>query len=63
MARSHAVYVMFVERRDWMNELMTDCLVRLQPEMVWGLKGAPVLRIYRYLPPLAMDGTDRTLYP
>lgn len=50
-ARSRPLYVMFVERRDWMNVLMVDCLERLQPEVVWGLEGAPVLRIYRYIPP------------
>jgi len=50
-ARSRPVYVMFVERRDWMNELMADCLGRLQPEVVWEIEGAPVLRIYRYVPP------------
>ena len=41
---------MFVERRDWMNELMVECLTRLEPEVVWSLDGAPVLSIYRYYP-------------
>ncbi len=50
-ARTWPLYVMFVERRDWMNELMLECLTRLEPEVVWGLDGAPVLRIYRYSPP------------
>lgn len=45
------VYVMFVERRDWANELMLDCLRHLEPEIVWALEDAPVLSIYRYSPP------------
>lgn len=50
-ARTRPLYVMFVERRDWMNELMLDCLRRLEPEAVWSLDGAPILRIYRWTPP------------
>ncbi len=50
-ARSRPLYVMFVERRDWMNELMRDCLERLEPEVAWRLEGEPVLAIYRYRPP------------
>ncbi len=49
-ARSRPLYVMFVERRDWMNELMRDCLERLTPEVEWQLEGEPVLAIYRYRP-------------
>ncbi len=49
-ARSRPLYVMFVERRDWMNELMHDCLERLEPEVEWQLEGEPVLAIYRYQP-------------
>lgn len=48
LAAREPVYVMFVERRDWMNELMAECLARLEPEVVWTLDGAPVLSIYRY---------------
>lgn len=51
VARRRVVYVMFVERRDWANELMFDCLRRLRPEVVWQLDGVPVLSIYRYRPP------------
>jgi hypothetical protein len=47
-ARSRPLYVMFVERRDWMNELMADCLTFLEPEVAWELDGEPVLAIYRY---------------
>ncbi|MCP3958617.1 MAG: hypothetical protein GY719_12260 [bacterium] len=47
-ARNRPVYVMFVERRDWMNELMRDCLENLEPEVEWQLEGEPVLAIYRY---------------
>lgn len=52
LARQRPVYVMFVERRDWLNELMVDCLRTLEPEVVWELDGAPVLSIYRYRWPL-----------
>jgi len=51
LAASAPVYVMFVERREWLNELMLDCLRDLEPEVVWEVDGAPVLRIYRYRPP------------
>lgn len=51
LARHGTVYVMFVERRDWANELMTDCLRYLEPEAVWRYDGEPVLAIYRYRPP------------
>lgn len=44
------LYVMFVPRRDWMNELMLDCLLYLEPEQVWTLEETPVLLIYRYGP-------------
>lgn len=52
-ARSRPLYVMFVERRDWMNELMRDCLERLEPEVEWQLEGEPVLAIYRYRPQIS----------
>ncbi len=42
LARQGTVYVMFVERRDWANELMVDCLTYLQPEVVWTNEGQPV---------------------
>jgi hypothetical protein len=48
LAQQRPVYVMFVERRDWLNQLMVDCLQTLEPEAVWELEGAPVLSIYRY---------------
>ena len=51
LASNGTVYVMFVERRDWANELMIDCLRHLQPEVVWTNEGEPVLSIYRYRPP------------
>ncbi len=50
-ARERPLYVMFVERRDWMNELMDDCLNHLQPVALWELEGEPVLAIYRYALP------------
>ena len=50
-ARKRPLYVMFVERRDWMNELMRDCLDHLEPEVEWQLDGEPVLAIYRYALP------------
>ncbi len=49
-SRSRLLYVMFVERRDWMNELMRDCLEHLEPEVEWQLEGEPVLAVYRYRP-------------
>lgn len=51
LAAREPVYVMFVDRRDWRNELTADCLARLEPATVWTLDGAPVLSIYRYEPP------------
>jgi hypothetical protein len=51
LARQRPVYVMFVERRDWANALMVDCLRGLQPEVSWELDGTPILAIYRYRPP------------
>ena len=50
LAAETPVYVMFVDRRAWRNELMVDCLVHLEPRVVWSLDGAPVLFIYRYDP-------------
>ncbi|MEO1366227.1 MAG: hypothetical protein AAFX50_03545 [Acidobacteriota bacterium] len=50
-ARKRPLYVMFVERRDWLNALMVDCLRRLEPVAVWDQDGVPVLYIYRYEPP------------
>jgi hypothetical protein len=52
LAQERPVYVMFVERRDWLNLLMVDCLRTLEPEVAWNLDGAPVLSIYRYRWPL-----------
>lgn len=50
LAAEAPVYVMFVDRRAWRNELMVDCLVHLEPQVVWSLDGAPVLFVYRYDP-------------
>lgn len=50
LAAEAPVYVMFVDRRPWRNELMVDCLAHLEPQVVWTLGGAPVLFIYRYDP-------------
>lgn len=52
-ALDRPLYVMFVERRDWLNLLMVDCLRYLQPEVSWQLDGGNVLAIYRYPPELA----------
>ena len=57
------LYVMFVERRDWMNALMADCLQRLEPEVVWELDGAPILRIYRYQPAFRPPPVDEDTNP
>ena len=48
VAAERPVYVMFVPRADWMNQLALDCMQRLQPEHAFMLDGAPVLLIYRY---------------
>ena len=45
---SRPVYVMFVDRRDWINEIMVDCMVNLEPEVTFDYDGVPVLRVYRY---------------
>lgn len=50
LAAEAPVYVMFVDRRSWRNELMVDCLAHLEPQVVWTLDGAPVLFLYRYDP-------------
>ena len=52
-ALDRPLYVMFVERRDWLNLLMVDCLRYLQPEVSWQLNGGNVLAIYRYPPELS----------
>ena len=48
LAQQRPVFVMFVHRRDWTNELMQHCIQSLAPEAEWRLDGAPVLSIYRY---------------
>jgi hypothetical protein len=50
LAAERPVYVMFVQRRDWMNELTRDCLDRLEPEAEWSLDGVALMRIYRFRP-------------
>ncbi len=59
-AGERPLYVMFVERRDWLNALMLDCLRHLEPVAEWRLDGAPILAIYRYPPspplPTVSDG-------
>ncbi len=42
------VYVMFVLREEWMNDLTNECLERLAPVAEWRLEGVPLLQIYRY---------------
>ncbi len=51
LARERPVYVMFVPRADWSNQLMADCLNRLEPERVWAYDGVPILLLYRYAAP------------
>ncbi len=52
-ALERPLYVMFVDRREWLNRLMADCLLYLQPEVSWQQDGGTVLAIYRYPPDLA----------
>lgn len=61
LAAEAPVYVMFVDRRAWRNELMVDCLVHLEPQVLWSLDGAPVLFIYRYDP--SHSGAGRSPHP
>lgn len=58
-ALDRPLYIMFVERRDWLNLLMVDCLRFLQPEISWQLDGGNVLAIYRYPPELARAALEQ----
>jgi hypothetical protein len=49
------VFVMFVFRRDWSNELVYESLTRLPPVQVWRVDGAPVLAIFRMVPTASPD--------
>ncbi len=48
VAQQRPVYVMFVLRADWANELTRECSERLRPIAEWRHDGVPVLQIYRY---------------
>lgn len=48
LAETVPVYVMYVLREDWANQLTRDCESRLVPEREWQVEGAPILRVYRY---------------
>lgn len=48
LAKTMPVYVMFVIREDWANELSKDCTERLRPTAEWRVEGVPILQIYRY---------------
>ena len=50
LARERPVYVMFVPRLDWMNELMALSLSSGEPAAVWELDGAPILYVFRLGP-------------
>lgn len=47
-AAAHPVFVMFVPRADWMNDIMGFLLKHRTPIKSWSLDGAPVLLIYRF---------------
>jgi hypothetical protein len=49
------VYVMFVFRRDWSNELMVESINRYPRVQVWQVDGAPVLAIFRMVPAPSLD--------
>ncbi|HVR30842.1 MAG TPA: glycosyltransferase family 39 protein [Thermoanaerobaculia bacterium] len=51
VASERPVYVMFVLRDDWTNELVEDCRARLDPLVRWTVDGAPILLVYRWTPP------------
>lgn len=48
LGRERPVFVMFVPRSDWTNQLMIECLERLEPVHTVELDGVPLLLIYRY---------------
>ena len=41
------VFVMFILRRDWANEIVTRSFSEFQPAASWSVDGAPVLLIFR----------------
>lgn len=41
------VFVMFILRRDWANEIVTQSFAEFQPAASWSVDGAPVLLIFR----------------
>jgi len=51
------VFVMFIFRREWANELVYESLKRLPQVQVWRGDGAPVLAIFRMVP--APEGDRR----
>lgn len=50
-AADRPLFVMFVDRRDWWNELMAESLTRGELVQVWELEDTPVLYVFRYHPP------------
>lgn len=47
LATQRPVFVMFVTRDDWANEMTDYCVQRLRPLSTWEVAEAPLLRIYR----------------
>jgi hypothetical protein len=48
LGRERPLFVMFVVREDWSNELIRECRRRLRPEMSLEVEGVPILEIYRF---------------
>ncbi len=61
LARKRPVYVMFVDRRDWLNPLMIFSLRERSPLVTWDLDEVPVLRIYKHRPPPVPELPDSEL--
>lgn len=56
-AAERPVYVMFVFRREWANELVYECLRERKPVALWTLDGAPVLAIFELTAKSSMGTT------
>ena len=46
-ANERPVFVMFILRRDWANEIVSESFREFQPVAGWNVRGAPVLLIFR----------------
>jgi hypothetical protein len=58
LALERRVWVMFVRRDDWENELMRECRERFEPLRSWRVDGEPILEIYDYSAALQRSRSD-----